>query len=177
MGVSIFARLVVGGLCLVSLGLASCGGDGSSSGGADTPAGFDVDLEMRATNGSPTSSFAFGNNIVFALIVTNRSGGAQVLSLPTTQIYDLAVLPEGSNTPRWRWSFNRVFQPTQTNLTFTGHQTITYLYIWPGVLEDGTQIMPGVYDFRAKLATPNYASDWRANDALTAPTRKITITN
>jgi hypothetical protein len=158
--------------------LQSCGGgDGGSSGGGNNPAGFDVELEMRGTNGAATTSFAFGNNIVFALIVTNRSGGAQVLSLPSTQIYDLAVLPEGSASPRWRWSFNRVFQTTETNLTFAGHQSITYLYIWPGVLEDGTQIMPGTYDVRATLAYPNYASDWRADNALAVPIRKITVSN
>jgi hypothetical protein len=184
MGVSKFAAqlarsLAACGMCLVAMTLQSCGGgdggDGGSSGGG--AAGFDIELEMRGTNGAPTSTFTFGSSIVFALIVTNRSGGAQVLNLPSTQIYDLAVLPEGSATPRWRWSFNRVFQATETNLAFTGHQSITYLYIWPGVLEDGTQIMPGTFDVRATLAYANYASDWRANNALAAPIRKITVTN
>ncbi|HUQ10832.1 MAG TPA: BsuPI-related putative proteinase inhibitor [Steroidobacteraceae bacterium] len=178
MSVAKFSSLMkVAGLFLMATGLQSCGGGSSSGGGSSAAAGFDVELEMRANNGAPSSSFAFGNNIVFALIVTNRSGAAQILSLPSTQIYDLAVLPEGSATPRWRWSFNRVFQPTETNLTFAGHQTITYLYIWPGVLEDGTQIMPGSFDVRATLAYPNYAADWRASDELAAPIRKLTITN
>jgi len=183
MGASKFSRRVARlaalvGVCIVMIPMQGCGGgDGGGSGGGNSPAGFDVQLELRGTNGSPTTSFAFGNPIVFALIVTNRSGAAQVLSLPSTQIYDLAVLPEGSASPRWRWSFNRVFQPTETNLTFNGHQSITYLYIWQGVLEDGTQIMPGTFDVRATLAYPNYASNWRADDELAAPMRKITITN
>lgn len=170
---------MISGLFLLMLGLQGCGGgDGSGgTGGTGSEAGFDVTLEMRATNGAPRSSYTVGNSIVFALIITNRSGGAQTLTLPTSQIYDLAVLPEGSSTPRWRWSFTRSFTPTVTNLTFTGHQSITYLYIWDGVLDDGTQLMPGVYDFRGTLAYTNYASDWRADDEMAAPMRKITITN
>lgn len=164
-------------LVLVLLAMQGCGGgDGGSGGAGDTP-GFDVVLQMQATNGSATNSFAFGNNIVFALTVTNRSGGTQALSLPSSQIYDLAVLPEGSGTPRWRWSFNRSFQSVMTNLAYGPHQSITYLYIWNGVLEDGTQLMPGTYDFRATLAYPNYATDWRAANDLAAPIRKVTITN
>jgi hypothetical protein len=109
--------------------------------------------------------------------VPTRSGGAQVLPLPSGQTYDLAVFPDGSPTPRWRWSFNRTFTPAATNLTFTGHQAITYLYVWPGVLEDGTQIMPGNYDIRGTLAVTNYAADWGASSPLGAAPRKITIVN
>src|SRR5262245_51125542 len=144
---------MIGGLCLVLLGLQSCGGgDGGGGGGQGPEAGFDVKLEMRATNGAVSSSFDVGKNIVWAVIITNRAGGNQTLTLPTSQIYDLAVLPEGAATPRWRWSFNRTFTPAATTLTFTGGQSITYLFIWDGVLEDGTQIMPGSYDFRGTLA-------------------------
>jgi len=176
---SIFSRLsALGGILLVPLGLQACGGgDGGDNPGSTTENNFKVELEMRATNGAPRTSFTFGNNIVFAVIVTNLSGGAQTLTLPTSQIYDLAVLSEGSATPSWRWSFNRAFQPATTTLTFTSHQSITYLYIWDGVLENGTQLMPGTYDFRATLAYANYASDWRANDELAAPVRRITIQN
>jgi hypothetical protein len=138
-----FSRLAaIGGLCFVVMSMPGCGG-GGEGGGTGGDAGFKVELVTRGTNGAETSSFAFGNNIVFDLKVTNRSGGAQVLSLPTGQIYDLAVFAEGGQTPIWRWSYNRVFTPAATNLSFTSHQAITYLYIWPGVLEDGTQIMPG----------------------------------
>jgi hypothetical protein len=169
--------LMTGGLWLALTGsLSSCGGgDGGVSGG--TPPGFTVTMTTRAANGSETSSFSFGNPIAFEIVVTNRSGGAQVLTLPSGQIYDLAVFPDGSPTPRWRWSFNRTFTPAATNLTFTGHQAITYLYVWPGVLEDGTQIMPGNYDIRGTLAVTNYAADWGASSPLGAAPRKITIVN
>jgi len=177
--VGVHRRATTGALLLGLLGtLTGCGGgggDGDSNGGGD--AGFKVELTMRATNGAERSSFAFGSNIVFNITITNRSGATQVLTLPSSQIYDLAVLDPGSSTPRWRWSFNRVFSPASTNHTFAGNQSITYLYIWNGVLEDGTQIMPGTYDFRGTLAYPQYAQDWRADDELAAPTRKITITN
>lgn len=52
-----------------------------------------------------------------------------------------------------------------------------YLYIWPGLLEDGTQIMPGAYEVRGTLAYPQYADDWRANDEWATPIRKINVTN
>jgi hypothetical protein len=120
---------------------------------------------------------AFGNSIVFDISVTNRSGGTQVLTLPTSQVYDLAVFTEGAQTPSWRWSFNRTFTPAATNLSFAAHQSISYLFIWDGVLEDGTQIMPGTYEVRGTLAYPQYASDWRGNDELASPIRKITITD
>jgi hypothetical protein len=156
--------------------LASCGGGGGGNSGGDD-AGFDVSLEMRGTNGSVHSSFGFGMSMVFAITITNLSGGTQVLTLPSSQTYDLAVLPEGSAAPRWRWSFNRTFTPASSEQTFAPHQSLTYLYIWNGVLEDGTQIMPGTYDFRGTLAYPGYASDWRSNDELASPIRKITITD
>ncbi len=173
---SILSRLSMSGVLLL-LALQGCGGGDGGGPGSTTENNFKVELELRGTNGAPGTSFGFGNNIVFAVIITNLSGGAQTLTLPTSQIYDLAVLPEGSANPNWRWSFNQTFQPTTTNLTFASHQSITYLYIWNGVLENGTQIMPGTYDFRAKLAYANYASDWRADDELAAPVRKITIQN
>lgn len=180
MRVTAFSRLAaIGGLCALLANLSSCGGgsaSGSASGGDDLP-DFAVTLTVRAANGAESSSFTFGKTIVFDVTVTNRSGGTQVLTLPSTQVYDLAVFPEGSQTPRWRWSFNRTFSPTETNLAFTGHQSITYLYVWPGVLDDGTQIMPGSYDVRGTLAFAGYASDWGANDDLGAAPRKITVTN
>ena len=166
------------GFYLALAGLASCGGGGNSGGsGGGSNAGFDVSLEMRATNGAPRSSFQFGNTMVFALTITNRSGGSQVLNLPTSQIFDLAVFPEGSQAPRWRWSFNRTSAPVATTLTFSSRQSITYLFLWDGVLEDGTQIMPGSYQFRAILAYAQYAYDWFTNDELAAPPQRITITN
>ena len=170
-------RALACGLCLVLPGLQSCGGGGGDdAGGGDDPE-FNVELTMRGSNGAETSNFSFGNSIVFDLRVTNRSGGSQVLTLPTSQVYDLAVFAEGSQTPIWRWSFNRTFAPAATILNFTGHQAIDYLYIWPGVLEDGTQIMPGTYEVRGTLAYAQYANDWRANDELAAPVRKINVTN
>lgn len=174
-------RAMVGALCLFLAGLQSCGGGGgggdSNGGDGGGDAGFSVTLTMRGTNGAETSNFAFGNSIAFDLRITNRSGGTQVLDLPSSQIYDLAVFPEGSQTPSWRWSFNRTFTPTESHLTFSGHQAINYLYIWPGVLEDGTQIMPGTYEVRGTLAYPQYANDWRSNDELAAPIKKISVTN
>jgi hypothetical protein len=178
MRVSKIPRLaMIAGVCLALVApLSSCGGgDGGVSGGTDP--GFTVTLTMRASNGAETASFAFGNPVVFDMTVTNRSGGAQVLTLPSSQVYDLAVFPDGSPVPRWRWSFNRTFTPAATALSFTGHQSITYLYVWPGVLEDGTQIMPGSYDVRGTLAFAGYVADWGANDELGAAPRKITITN
>ena len=180
--VSRWKRLALGAACAALLGtFTGCGGGdgggGDDDGGAGGGAGFDVELIMRSTNGAAVSNFAFGAPLAFNLTITNRSGGAQVLTLPTAQLYDLAVLPEGSATPRWRWSFNQTFTPATTQLTFAGHQTITYLYIWNGVLEDGTQIMPGRYDFRGTLAYAQYANDWQANHELAAPVRKITITD
>lgn len=176
MRVSTFPRRALAwGLCLLlAASLTSCGG--SDGGGGDDQPGFQVTLTMRGTNGAETSSFVFGKPIVFDLTVVNRSGGAQVLTLPTSQIYDLVVFAEGSQTPRFRWSFNRAFTPAATNLTFNGHQSLTYLYIWSGVLDDGTQIMPGKYEMRGTLAFPDYASDWGANDEWGAAPRKITIT-
>jgi Intracellular proteinase inhibitor len=164
------------GLCAALAGLTGCGGGSEDTGGGST-AGFDVSLTMRGTNGAETSSFSFGNNIVFDLHVTNRSGGSQVLSLPTSQVYDLAVFAPGSQTPLWRWSFNRSFSPVANNIEFRSHQAITYLYIWPGVLEDGTQIMPGTYEVRGTLAYAQYSADWRSDDELAAPIKRITITN
>jgi hypothetical protein len=167
------------GLCAALLALQSCGGGGDSggdAGGGSTP-GFSVDLTTRGNNSAQTSTFAFGNSIVFDISVTNRSGGTQVLTLPTSQVYDLAVFTEGAQTPSWRWSFNRTFTPAATNLSFAAHQSISYLFIWDGVLEDGTQIMPGTYEVRGTLAYPQYASDWRGNDELASPIRKITITD
>jgi hypothetical protein len=176
MRVSTFPRRALAfGLCLVlASALSSCGGGGGGGGGE--PAGFQVTLTMRGANGAATSDFVFGNPIVFDITVVNRSGGTQVLGLPTSQIYDLAVFPEGSQTPRFRWSFNRTFTPAATNLSFTGHQSITYLYVWSGVLDDGTQIMPGKYDVRGTLAFPDYAADWGANDEWGAAPRRITVT-
>ena len=171
-------RAMVGGLCLVLMALPGCGGGGGDSGGGGSgETGFTVGLTMRGTNSAPTSSFAFGNSIVFDVKITNRSGGTQVLSLPTSQVYDLALFDEGAQTPRWRWSFNQAFTPTTTHLSFAGDQSIDYLYIWPGVLEDGTQLMPGTYEVRAILAYPQYAEDWRGNDELSSPIRRITITD
>jgi hypothetical protein len=176
---SIFSRRAwISGLCLALAALSGCGGGGGDSGGGTGDgANFAVTLEMRGANGAPSSSFEFGNNIVFALTITNRSGGSQVLNLPTSQIYDLAVFPEGAQTPRWRWSFNRTATQVPTSLTFTSHQSITYLFLWDGVLEDGTQIMPGTYQFRGMLAYEQYADDWLTNDELAAAPKRITITD
>lgn len=177
-GMISFRLAMVGALCLALLGVPGCGGGGGSGGssGGGTQ-GFTVTLTMRGTNSAETSSFAFGNSLAFDVRITNRSGGTQVLTLPTSQIYDLGLFDLGSQTPRWRWSFNQAFTPAATNLSFAGHQSINYLYVWPGVLEDGTQIMPGTYEVRAILAYPQYSNDWRANDEWATPFKRITITD
>lgn len=170
-------RAMLGALCAALMGLSGCGGGGSDGGGTGSEAGFDVALVMRAPTGAERSSFDFGENIVFELTITNRSGGAQTLTLPTNQIFDFAVLSTGNQPPRWRWSFNRTFTPTVTSLTFSSHQAITYPYIWNGVLEDGTQITAGTYEVRGTLAYAQYANDWRANDELATPIKTITVRN
>ena len=131
MRASPFARFTLVGAIglLLAAALASCGGGGDDNGAGDQP-DFQVTLTMRGTNGAETSTFVFGKPIVFDLTVVNRSGGTQVLTLPTSQIYDLAVFPEGSQTPRFRWSLNRTFTPAATNLSFTRNGSQVILN-WP----------------------------------------------
>jgi hypothetical protein len=173
------ARFAWLGVCLFALGtLTSCGGgggdDSDSAGDNDE---FAVTLTLRSLGGSERSNFAFGESIILELTVTNQSGSTRQLTLPTNQIFDFAVLADGTQNARWKWSFNRVFTAQARTDTFAGHQSFTYPFVWSGVLDDGTQIMPGTYQLRGTLAYSGYASDWRSNNALAAPLRTITITN
>jgi hypothetical protein len=177
---SISARLAwLGSVCLFAVGsLVSCGGGGGDdSDSAGNNDDFAVTLTLRSLGGSERSTFAFGESIILELTVTNQSGSTRELTLPTNQIFDLAVLADGTQNARWRWSFNRTFAAQARSDTFAGHQSFNYPFVWNGVLEDGTQIMPGTYQVRGTLAYSGYASDWRSNNTLAAPLRTITITN
>lgn len=177
---SIFSRLaLISGLCLVLMGSQfSCSSGGDDDGGGNGgPTGFDVELVLKTTGGTQRTTFEVGQSLVLELHVTNRSGSTQVLDLPSGQIYDLVLLDDNGTTPRWRWSFNRTFTPAASSLTFSGHQEQLYIYIWNGILDNGTQLMPGTYQVRGTLAYPQHASDWRGSNPLAAPLRTITISN
>ncbi len=175
----IISRLaLISGLCLVLMGSQfSCSSGGDEDGGNGGPTGFDVELVLKTTGGTPRTNFDVGQSIVFELHVTNRSGSTQTLNLPSGQVYDLVLLDDNGTAPRWRWSFNRTFTPAASTLTFAGHQEQIYVYIWNGILDNGTQLMSGTYQVRGTLAYPQFDSDWRGNNALAAPLRTITISN
>src|SRR3954469_5763951 len=98
---SSFSRLaILGGLILAAAGsLTSCGAGGeNSSAPIDDNGDFAVTMVLRASNGSVRTSFAVGESVEFELTVTNRTGATRVLTLPTAQVYDLAVLADGSQS-------------------------------------------------------------------------------
>ena len=169
---------LLGGICLLTMGAQfSCSSGDSNDDRGPGNDQFDVELVLLATNGAERTQFTFGSNIVFELVVRNRSGASQTLTLPTNQVFEFAVFEPGAASPRWRWSTNQAFSPVQSTYTYGPRQSLTYPYVWQGVLDDGTQLMPGTYEFRGTLAYPQYDANWRGNNNLSARARTITITN
>jgi hypothetical protein len=177
---SMMARLVLlGGIGLVTMGsqysCSSGDGTGSISSGDDVGT-FSSALTLRDSNGAARASFAFGQSITFELAVTNHSGDTVNLRLPTAQVFDFYVLDPGSLSPRWQWSYNRAFSQAFITVAFAPYQTRTYPFVWNGVLNDGTQIVPGTYEARGLLAYSQFAANLRAPNDLASPVLTFTVT-
>lgn len=179
---SMMARLaLLGGICLLTMGSQySCSsGDGTLDIGdpGNDDGNFSVSLTLRDTNGVQQTNFRFGQSIQFELTVTNDTNDTQRITLPSGQVFDFGVLNQQTSNPRWKWSTNRAFTQATINLDFAPHQSRTYPIVWNGVLDDGTQLMPGIYDARGTLAFSQYGGNWRANDDLASPLDSFTISN
>ena len=96
----------------------------------------------RKVAGSPiTTSLAIdvGDEISFALEVTNTSSRRVELTFPDGRTHDVVVL-DSAGRERWRWSEGRLFTQALQNRLLDGAEKATFEESWQPVLEPGTYV-------------------------------------
>ncbi len=176
---SMMARLILlGGVCLFTMGsqYRCSSGDGTLDVGDDDET-FSTTLILRDIDGASSTRFRLGDPIRFDLTIVNNTSIAQEIDLPTGQIYDFVVLNPGTQTTRWRWATDRSFTQAFITVEFAPNQSRSYSFVWSGVLDNATLIMPGNYEARGMLAFSRYSADWRAPDEFSSPLKAFTVVN
>lgn len=133
-------------LCLgLLVGAPGCGDD---DGGAAT---FETSLAVLDAGGLPTNSFAPGQPITFELTVRSLSNAPRVLTLPTSQEYELLVLHAGQDSIVWQWSLGKGFLQAITNLTFAPNEVKVFTTTWTQVDNGGNPVSAGDFDAQGYL--------------------------
>lgn len=179
---SMMARMVLlGGICLSTMGSQfSCtSGNGGSLqvGNPNNGDSLTVDLVLRKATGEQSSTFRLGEPIVFETKVTNNTGIAHDIQLPSSQVSDLLVLDAGGTQPRWNQAAGMAFLQVVTTVRIPPYDSRTTTFQWNAILNDGTQLMPGTYEARGMYAYPQYITNVRQPNELASPLRSFTITN
>lgn len=105
---------------------------------------FETTLVTRTAQGDESAEFGAREAITWVLTVRNTTREVQVLSLPTSQTHDLALVDENGRE-LWRWSAGRMFAQMLTELVFAAGETKRFEIHWDQRLGEGRWIPPGRY--------------------------------
>ena len=97
-------------------------------------------LDLRADR----PIYAVGQPVQLTLAVTNPGLAPISLTAPSSQLYDFAVLRDGSEV--WRWSADKMFLTVLTQLTISPGETRTFTERWDQRDRDGRPVDPGHYE-------------------------------
>lgn len=101
------------------------------------PAG--LRLELRAGR----DTYRAGDPVELTLTVTNSTADPVVLTAPSSQLYDFAVIQGGREV--WRWSAGRMFMALVTPLEIAPGQARVFTEVWDQRDRDGQPVAPGYY--------------------------------
>lgn len=102
-------------------------------------------LELRADR----AVYAVGQALQLTLAVTNPGPAPISLAAPSSQLYDFAVLKDGSEV--WRWSADKMFLTVLTQFTISPGETRTFTERWDQRDRDGRPVAPGDYEVVGSL--------------------------
>lgn len=103
---------------------------------ADKPA---LSLTLR----SDRAEYFLGQPVQLELTLTNLGRIPISVSVPTSQLYDFAVLRDGREV--WRWSAGRVFPMEVTEIVLAPGQTGSYKAAWDQRDAQGRSVVAGRY--------------------------------
>jgi len=87
--------------------------------------------------------YARGEPVELTLAVTNPGPDPVTLTAPSSQLYDFAVLRDGTEV--WRWSAGRMFLTVLTDLTVPPGGTRAFTETWDQRDRDGRPVGPCGY--------------------------------
>jgi len=166
-------------LCLALVCAFTLGADSCSSGDETGPT-FVTDLTLKDVSGVVSQSFARGEPITMELSVRNRLRTPTVLQFSSGYQSDFIVVgPGGSSFPanqvRWRWSFNRSFVQSLTEVEFAAEETKIITVTWDQRDNAGLQVSSGNYEARGVMVFSEFPFDPLAPHQLGSPLRAFTI--
>jgi hypothetical protein len=106
------------------------------------PASTGTVSSARRVNGTPIASTLavdVGDEISFALALTNTSGRRVELTFPNGLTHDVVVL-DSAGRERWRWSDGRLFTQALQNRLLDAKEEVTFQESWQPALEPGTYV-------------------------------------
>ena len=148
--------------------VAFCSFNSDPAGGVGGPDGpgtgdtFRATLLLRNAAGVVTDNFVFGESIRFDLLLENRTAREVRVQFPDAQTYDFFVFNNGTSQIRWQWSEGRAFAQVATELVFEPDSSKTFSVTWNGVLRDGTNLPPGLYEAKGLMVYEGYENTPRA---------------
>lgn len=98
---------------------------------------------LRLILSTDRSVYARGEPVRLTLAVTNPGPDPVTLTAPSSQLYDFAVLRDGTEV--WRWSAGRMFLTVLTDLTIPAGDTRVFAEVWSQRDLNGRPVGPGEY--------------------------------
>jgi hypothetical protein len=127
----------------------------ASAGGVSGRSGRKAPITLASALGVAVD----GDNVQFALTVTNPGQRKVELTFPSGQTYDVVVY-DAAGGEVWRWSTGQMFTQSLRNKPLDAHESLTYNATWKHPAIHGSLVAV------ATLTSTNYPSSARAAFAL-----------
>jgi hypothetical protein len=136
---------------------------------------FVTDLVLRNAAGQQRTEFARGEPITFELTVRNRTDSEVVIQFGSGHQWEFITLDAGTSRVRWRWSSDKAFIQSTSELTFAPGQTHTFTAAWDQAGNDKQPVGPGNYEARGLLLFEEFTTNPLAQHQLGSPLKAFRI--
>jgi hypothetical protein len=143
-----------------------------------TPQGaavFGSSLTIRDMSGSESRNFVVGEAIRLDFEIINLTNERQTVKFSDGQDHEFVIVNNGTKQIRWKWSQNRVFTQSTTELMFEPNASKGFTLYWPATLADGTQLPPGTYQARGALLFTGMRTDPLAENDMGSQLETFTV--
>ncbi len=149
--------LTVLGVLAICLGAStdSCSLSNIGGGSGDNPS-FVTELRLQDLDGRVTDSFARNDTITLVLTVRNRLNTTATIQFPTGRQSDFVVVRQNTNDVIWKWSSDRTFPQTQSELEFAAGQSRSFSFDWNQLDDSGNPLRSGDYEARGVLVYSDF---------------------